>query len=313
FIKEGSQGRGMAAWGSSVGGYTVGMESVVNPKGMATYMPTGGQFGFQMHYTPFGKEVTSEQRVGLYFYKDGEKPKLIMREMPLVNQFIKIPPNDPAHKEVAYFEFPKDATLYTAVIHAHYRGTASTLTIRYPDGKEKLIVNVPHYDFNWQRMYEFEKPIAIPAGSKVIATYTYDNSKRNAMNPDPNKTVEWGDQSFEEMFYTSLRYRWNDETVEHQTNYDDLLQKSRLMGMMDSNLDGKLQKDELRGQFAQLAAAPGQFEMADANHDGGIDQAEFDKVLALMQAMRKPRPAPAAAAPAPAAPAAPAAGGSPTK
>jgi peroxiredoxin len=308
FIKEGETRRGMQAWGSSVGGYTVGMESVVNPKGMGTYVPPGGSIGFQMHYTPFGKEVTAKQQVGLYFYKDGEKPDLMMREMPLVNQFIKIPANDPAHKEVAYFIFPKDALLYTTVAHAHYRGAASTLTIRYPDGKEKLILNVPKYDFNWQRMYEYDQPIPIPAGSKVIATYTYDNSKRNPANPDANKEIVWGDQSFEEMFYTSLRYRWMDETAAKQTNYDDLLQQSRLMGMMDSNIDDKIQKDELRGQFAQLLGSQAMFDKIDANHDGGIDAAEMEKGLAMMPRRGPPAAAPAAAT----APAAPTTGSAPT-
>ena len=291
FIKEGETDKGMQNWSSSVGGYTVGMESVVNPKGMGTYIPPGGQLAFQMHYTPYGKEAVSAEQIGLYFYKDGEKPDLMMREMPLVDQFIKIPANAGAHKEIAYFDFPKDAILHTAVVHAHYRGTYSKLEIRYPDGKQETLLNVPFYDFNWQRMYEFEKPINIPAGSKVIATYVYDNSKRNPANPDPNKEIVWGDQSFEEMFYTSLRYRWKDETAANQTNNDQLMQKTRLMGMMDDNIDGKLEKAELRGQFAALAQRPGAFEMADANKDGGIDQPELEKVLAMMRAMRASAPA----------------------
>ncbi|MDP3738921.1 MAG: redoxin domain-containing protein [Hyphomonadaceae bacterium] len=302
FVKEGESNKGMQNWSSSVGGYTVGMESVVNPKGMGTYIPKGGELAFQMHYTPFGKEAVSAEQIGLYFYKDGEKPDLMMREMPLVDQFIEIPANDPAHKEIAYFNFPKDAILHTAVVHAHYRGTYSKLEIIDPAGKRETILNVPFYDFNWQRMYQFDKPINIKAGSKVVATYIYDNSKRNPANPDPSKKIEWGDQSFEEMFYTSLRYRWADETVEKQTNYDQLLNQARLMGMMDDNLDDKLQKAELRGQFAQLAAAPGAFEMGDANKDGGIDQGELDNVLKMMQAMRRPQPAQPAAATAPAAP-----------
>ncbi len=290
FVRDGEvrRGGGGQMLGSSVGGYTVGMESVVNPKGMGTWVPTGGGFQFQMHYTPFGKEVTTQEKVGLYFYKDGEKPDLMMREMPLVDQFIELPPNDGAHKEIAYFNFPKDAILHTAVAHAHYRGTYSKLELRTPDGKQETILNVPFYDFNWQRMYEFAEPIKIPAGSKVIATYVYDNSKRNPANPNPNEKIVWGDQSFEEMFYTSLRYRWADETADKQTNYDNLLQQTRLLGMMDDNVDDKLQKSELRSQFAQLASAPGAFEMADANKDGGIDQPEFDKVLQMMQQMRRP-------------------------
>src|SRR6185503_4155279 len=172
--------------------------------------------------------------------------------------------------------------LHTAVVHAHYRGTYSKLEVLSPDGKRETILNVPFYDFNWQRMYEFDKPITIKAGSKVIATYIYDNSKRNPANPDPSKEIVWGDQSFEEMFYTSLRYRWADETVANQLPaYDQELQQSRLMGMMDDNLDEKLQKDELKGQFAQLASAPGTFELGDANKDGGIDQAELNNVLKM--------------------------------
>ena len=104
--------------------------------------------------------------------------------------------------------FPKDALLFGAFPHAHYRGASSQLWIRYPDGKEKLLLALPHYDFNWQRDYAFQEPIAVPAGSKLIAIYTYDNSKRNPANPDPNRTVPWGDQSFDEMLYTALRYRW---------------------------------------------------------------------------------------------------------
>ena len=292
-IAEGQTNKGMQNWGGGVGGYTVGMESTVAPKGIGSWVPAGGEFAYQMHYTPFGKEAVSAEQIGLYFYKDGEKPELVMREMPLVNQFIKIPANDPAHKETAYFNFPKDAILHTAVVHAHYRGTYSKLEILDPSGKRETILNVPFYDFNWQRQYEFAKPIEIKAGSKVIATYIYDNSKRNPANPDPNKEIVWGDQSFEEMFYTSLRYRWKDETVEKQTNYDQLLNQTRLMGMMDSDLDDKLQKVELRGQFAQLAAAPGAFEMADANKDGGIDQAELNNVLKMLQARRSASAAPA--------------------
>ena len=278
-IPEGATEKGMQAWGGAVGGYTVGMESTVAPKGIGSWVPSGGQFAYQMHYTPAGKEVESTQQIGLYFYKDGEKPDLIMREMPLVDQFIEIPPNDGNHKETAYFLFPKDAILHTAVVHAHYRGTYSKLELMTPDGKRETILNVPFYDFNWQRMYEFAKPIDIPAGSKLIATYIYDNSKRNPANPDPSQTIVWGDQSFEEMFYTSLRYLWKDETAANQTNYDQLMNKTRLLGMLDDDLDEKVQIGELRGQFKQMIGNPMAFGMVDKNKDGGIDMTEFEAVM----------------------------------
>ena len=268
---------GMSTWGGSVGGYTVGMESIVQPTGIGTYIPAGGSLGYQLHYTPFGKEVLSTQQIGLYFYKLGETPDLMMRENVIVNQFIKIPANAESHKEVSYLDFPHEALLYSVVVHAHYRGTYSDLKIRYPDGSEKQILNVPHYDFNWQRMYEFAEPIKVPAGSKLVATYIYDNSKRNPANPDPSKEVVWGDQSFEEMFYTQLRYRWIGETAAKQTNYDDDLLKTRLIGMMDVDFDGKIQKSELRGPLGD-AIRP-YFAQLDLNKDGGLDAKELEPVM----------------------------------
>jgi len=287
-------------WGVSVGGYAVGAESEVAPKNVGTWIPPGGAIGFQTHYTPFGKEVTDHTQIALYFYKDNEKPELVMHNSVIVNNAIVIPANDPHHQEVGYIEFPHDALLYAAFPHAHYRGAMSDLWIRYPDGKEKLLLSLPRYDFSWQRDYTFAEPIKVPAGSKLIAHFIYDNSKRNPNNPDPNKQVVWGDQSWEEMFYTAVRYRWVDETSKHMVNYDDDLNKDRLMGMLDSNIDGKISKAELKGQIGEQILK--YWDVLDKNHDGFIDKEE----LAAMDKMGGQHHRREAAAPA-AQPAAPAA------
>jgi len=57
------------------------------------------------------------------------------------------------------------------------------------------------YDFNWQLYYRPEKPIILPAGTRIDCTAHYDNSANNPANPDPTKTVRWGEQSWEEMMF----------------------------------------------------------------------------------------------------------------
>jgi mono/diheme cytochrome c family protein len=271
-------------WGNSVGGYAVGAESTIEPENVGTFVPPGGAIGFQMHYTPFGKAVTDASQIGLYFYKENELPGLMMRETVIVDNTIKLPPQDGMHKEIAYLDFPKEALLYAAFPHAHYRGTYSDLTIRYPDGQEKLLLRLPRYDFNWQRYYTFAEPVKVPAGSKLIATYIYDNSLRNPANPDPAKEIVWGDQSFEEMFYTRLRFRWTDETSADQKDHDKLIRNTQLLAMMDDNVDSKIQPGELRGS---LAAFVDKFPLADANKDGGLDNTEFQAALAAIKKMRE--------------------------
>ncbi|THD62389.1 redoxin family protein [Phenylobacterium sp.] len=286
-------------WGVSVGGYAVGAESEIAPKNVGTYIPPGGAIGFQTHYTPFGKEVTDHTQIALYYYKDNEKPEMVMHNSVLVNNTIVIPPNDPHHKETTYLSFPKDALLYAAFPHAHYRGASADLWIRYPDGAEKLLLSLPRYDFSWQRDYTFAEPIKVPAGSKLIAHFVYDNSKRNPNNPDPNKTVVWGDQSWEEMFYTAIRYRWVDETSKHMVDYDDALNAGHLMGMLDTNVDGKIEKSELKGQVGDQILK--YWDVLDKNHDGVLDQDELnamEKMGHRREAAAAPKPAAPGAAPA---------------
>jgi hypothetical protein len=276
-------------WRQSVGRYAVGSEADVYDGTIGTFLPAGGAIGFQMHYTPYGKEVVDNSQIGVYFAK--APPKYIMRQTVISDPGIDIPPNTARHMEMAYQEFPKDAILYAAFIHAHYRATASDLWIQYPDGKKKLLVSLPRYDFNWQRAYTFAEPVKMPAGSKLIAHYWYDNSKRNPHNPDPSIEVTWGEQSFQEMLFTQVDFRWVDETAAAQVDSDSRFADSRILGFLDKDLDGKVEKTELRGQIGK-AILP-QFDALDANHDGVLDKAELKVAMSKMGMGRRRAPTPA--------------------
>jgi hypothetical protein len=75
-------------------------------------------------------------------------------------------------------------------------------------------LSVPKYDFNWQTTYEFTEPKMIPKGTKLTYSTTYDNSSLNKANPDPNIEVHWGEQTWEEMIYGDVRFRYLDETAD---------------------------------------------------------------------------------------------------
>jgi hypothetical protein len=278
-------------WAASLGaGYAVGAESSMEPVNAGVYLPPGGAYGFQMHYTPFGKEVEDKSQVALYFYD--KPPELIMHGVVVINTNIQIPAGEARHKEVAYVQFPHDALLYSAFPHAHYRAYSSDLWIQYPDGKMKELLSLPRYDFNWQRSYTFAEPIKVPAGSKLVAHYVYDNSARNPSNPDPKINVSWGEQSFQEMLFTNLSYRWTDETAHHRVDYDQEMGKTRLLGMLDSNLDGKLEKSELKGQAGAMLLK--YFDVLDKNHDGVLDADELAAAQGMMGGRRSAANAPPA-------------------
>jgi peroxiredoxin len=265
-------------WGASLGSYAVGAESFLEPQDTGVAIPPGGAVGFQLHYTPYGQAVTEHSKMALYFYKD--RPKLVMRNCAIANKNLTIPANIENWQQQAYITFPKDALLYGAFPHAHYRGSSSQLWMQTPDGTKTLLLSLPHYDFNWQREYMFTEPVKIAAGSKLIAIYTYDNSVRNPANPDHNRIVPWGDQSFDEMLYMALHYRWVGETsdkMDEYTAYDKALEATRVFGMLDTKINGKLDESELVGPVGEKFRTS--FAKIDTDHDGFIEPKELAAVL----------------------------------
>ncbi|HEX7035120.1 MAG TPA: redoxin domain-containing protein [Pseudomonadales bacterium] len=252
-------------------GYAPGAESYVMPEGHGVYVPPGGAYQFQMHYTPTGKATTDVTKLGLYFAD--EKPDNFLRHQVIVDPTIAIPPGAADHEEAAYYPFTRDAVLYTLFPHSHYRGKASTFELEYPDGRTELLLSVPAYDFNWQRGYDFVEPKRVPAGSRLIHRTVYDNSARNPANPDPERTVPWGLQSWDEMLYGAFSFAWVEETSDkpiHDNRYAEVLQ---FFGFVDQDMNGLVVWSEMP-DFMKKRLVQG-FKAVDANGDGGLDLQEF--------------------------------------
>jgi hypothetical protein len=79
-------------------------------------------------------------------------------------------------------------------------------TAVFPDGKEEILLSVPRYDLNWQRTYVLAEPRVIPSGTTIRVDGVFDNSAMNPANPDPTKTVRFGEQSWDEMFIGYVLY-----------------------------------------------------------------------------------------------------------
>jgi hypothetical protein len=225
-----------------------------------------------------GKETTDVTQVGFYTMK--EPPKYIKRSAVISSRSLYIPAGEARHKEVAYMTFPADAYLYTLYPHAHYRGSEVELKEITPDGKETILLSLPKYDFNWQRDYDPVTPIHVTKGTKLVATWVYDNSVHNPANPDPKRNVTWGEQTPDEMMYFRVNYRWADETPSHVRN--DLqaqLFASETIGGLDSNLDGFIEPSELKTELPMLAQIRAKFAEYDLNHDGKLDATEMAKAM----------------------------------
>jgi peroxiredoxin/mono/diheme cytochrome c family protein len=176
-----------------------GAQPLILPPGMAKRIPAGSRLVFQMHYTPNGTVQEDRSCVGLIFADPAEVKQTVLTQK-AANSRLQIPPGAPNHEVQASYRFSQDALLLAMFPHMHLRGKAFRYTAVYPDGREpEILLDVPHYDFNWQNAYVLAKPKSMPAGTVLKCVAHFDNSAANLANPDPTATVRWGDQTWEEM------------------------------------------------------------------------------------------------------------------
>jgi hypothetical protein len=190
--------------GAMIGGFAPGSSVLKFDAGQAILLRAGTTLLVQMHYTPNGTETTDRTKLGLFLAK--EAPKAEMRMSALVNGTLQIPAGDPNYSIAAEMTTTADVTLRQMLPHTHLRGKSWEYTATYPDGRTEVILAVPKYDFNWQTDYVFAEPLKLPKGTRIRAVAHYDNSAANRSNPDPKVDVKWGDQTWEEMMFTSFVY-----------------------------------------------------------------------------------------------------------
>ncbi|MCB1230610.1 MAG: redoxin domain-containing protein [Verrucomicrobiae bacterium] len=184
--------------------YVPGNGSHVYPEGFAKKLPAGATVQFQIHYTPSGVAKKERLKMGLKFVEN--PPRYEVKTLPLADRKLEIPPGAPNHEEGMSRKAPVDIPVIGFMPHMHTRGKAFRYEVTYPDGEHEILLDIPRYDFNWQLRYELKEPKLIPRGSTVKVTGVFDNSTGNQANPDPTKTVRWGDQTVDEMLIGYMEY-----------------------------------------------------------------------------------------------------------
>ena len=167
------------------------------PSGYAMLIPAGSDLVFQLHYTTNGKSASDQTRVGFVYAKAPPSKRVI--RVQASNARFAIPPGAGDYPVSGSATLGIPCELLDAYPHMHLRGKSMVLTAIYPSGEREELVRVPHYDFNWQLIYEMSRPEILPKGTVLRADATFDNSPNNRFNPDPKAEVRWGDQSWDEM------------------------------------------------------------------------------------------------------------------
>ena len=92
----------------------------------------------------------------------------------------------------AYVEDPTVETfrLWSVMSHMHKRGRQQSLHVSRPGGGRDCAMDVPRWDFDWQRIYSYETPLEVGVDDTLEVTCTFDTT----VTSQP-VTPGWGTQN----------------------------------------------------------------------------------------------------------------------
>ena len=250
-------------------GYVPGARVEPAPMGYAKRVPAGSELIFQVHYTPIGTPQTDQSELGLVF----ADPETITHEImttSAVQHRLRIPPGEADYTvSAASPRFPENAILLSMSPHMHVRGKSYRYELER-GGNRETILDIPHYDFNWQTTYALAEPRHMEGGERFLCTAVFDNSEENLNNPDPTKTVRWGDQTWDEMMIGYYHFAVPLDENNKVGSLHGFSRRERVAALirnavqvrtfdeLDSDGDGKLSRGDapllLRKKFDQLDA-----------------------------------------------------------
>ncbi len=211
------------------GGWIPGTSYEKYPEGFGWIMPKRGVILLTIHYSPSAKEAESISGINLFFTKTPVKRKIKVISLgsggigakDIEPEFHYIPANKISTYKLEIVNPKENESVFYVWPHMHLIGKTFKAYAVFGRNNDTIpLVNIPEWDFRWQEIYRFKKPVLIPIGSKLVIEASYDNTSNNPFNPnDPPKVVtSEGDMRSDQEMMTLLMlyvpYEDGDENIE---------------------------------------------------------------------------------------------------
>lgn len=196
-------------------GYTPGSTPLTLPSQaplkLGMTMQANSQVYFAMHYPEGSYGTYDSTKVIFHFYPQGETGiRQVITEPVLQNWSMVIPPNTVSPISAQYPPsggLPADISILSVFPHMHLLGRDMKVYGIQPNLDTLKLIDMPHWDFEWQDFYFFQNIQKAEAGSVLHAEGHYDNTSGNLHNPNnPPQTVYAGLNTSDEMFLVYSHY-----------------------------------------------------------------------------------------------------------
>ena len=187
-------------------GWSPGMTPFPGVAGKAWTLEPGTDIVLQLHMIPSGKAEVVDPLLGLYF-SDAASAGAPLQLMRLdADHAIDIPPGARDFVVTDTFGLPVDLDVLAVYPHAHFIARRVDASATRPDGTVVPLIRIDNWDFKWQDIYRYAKPLRLPKGTSIAMRFSFDNSTDNPRNPRrPPARVVAGIRSSDEMAHLQLQ------------------------------------------------------------------------------------------------------------
>lgn len=204
-----------------IGVYVPGQEPFEFPAGFGTKILKNTKIIIQVHYPKGISNQLDSTKVALKLTTNNLRqvfidPILNHNNNSMTNGPLYIPANQTKTFYTKYNVGGK-ATVFACAPHMHLIGQKIKAYGLNANGDTTKIINIPGWDFHWQRTYSFYQPLIINAGLTLWGEGYYNNTASNVNNPNsPPIAVTKGEGTDDEMmliYFWYTGYQAGDENI----------------------------------------------------------------------------------------------------
>ena len=153
------------------------------PQGFHWAYPPRTEVALGLHFRPTGRKEVLKETVEFELVPDGEESRPL-RWLPSVVNHVDVMAGDKARIKAKPTEVPGDVDLVAITPRATDICTGSTLHAVLPDGRRLLLMEIDDWDHHRRETHVLEKPLRLPAGTRIEGGWALDNTDANPRNPD---------------------------------------------------------------------------------------------------------------------------------
>ena len=189
-----------------------GFQGSTFPGGLGILVPPGSRLVLQVHYNSATVGAEDLTRVRFQLADSVQKRAVYAPWLKLdwVAGSMNIPAGQSGvlHQAVddprSFFklfapdiDFPNGFDIHSAMFHMHNLGKHGEALVLKSSGDRVRLLDIPDWDFQWQREYRFTQPVSFEPGDKVALRCSFDNAAGT-------KDVNWGEGTADEMCVVNL-------------------------------------------------------------------------------------------------------------